>query len=717
MTTAFQFNPFTGNFDLVTTGLPGPAITGFTPGSVIFAGTPGLAEDNANFFYDATNHRLGIGTDTPSVALDVVGNEHITGQQTIFSSGVSGLILVADAFPTDAIITHYGNANTDVFVGAEGDIGNHIITGSSDYAAIFVNNGNFPLQLGTNNIIGLTMDISQQVGIGTVSPTALLDVNGSARIRALGAGVVHSDASGNLSSSPVSLTVDVSGVLPIANGGTNSSTALANGLMIVSSGGKLVEVAADSSMASNKITSVKDPTAAQDAATKNYVDSAVAALQPLTSVFAASVANISGTYLNGVAGVGATFTTTSTATFTIDGTTPALLSRILIKNQSSGFQNGVYQFTTAPVGGVSGAIFTRTLDYDTAADMNAAGLIPVINGTVNALSSWQQVAVITTVGTDALVFTEFTANPSLYLLKANNLNDVANSATSFNNISPMTTGGDIIYGGASGAGTRLANGSSGQVLTSNGGTSAPSWQSTSASVAIRTITTTASLANGDGVVYADMSGGGYTLTIPAAAVGNQNRIYYIKKISADYNILTLSGGLSTTLNTQGESIQIINDGSTWSIIDRIINASIGSYIPTVTGFTSNPSFGTVTLNAASVTRIANTLAIQWSFVQSTAGTGGSGRYIIGLPPGLTLDPTDVNTNFPSTSESGCVGSGGAGGAGSFISLMIVVDTSGNICMLDPIATNAVGSGYISLANTSVSYTASFTVPITGWNSN
>lgn len=41
---------------------------------------------------------------------------------------------------------------------------------------------------------------------------------------------------------------------------------------------------------------------------------------------------------------------------------------------------------------------------------------------------------------------------------------------------PMTTAGDVIYGGASGIPTRLANGSSGQVLTSNGGTAAPSWQ-------------------------------------------------------------------------------------------------------------------------------------------------------------------------------------------------------------------------------------------------
>ena len=46
---------------------------------------------------------------------------------------------------------------------------------------------------------------------------------------------------------------------------------------------------------------------------------------------------------------------------------------------------------------------------------------------------------------------------------------------------PMTTGGDVIYGGASGAPTRLANGSGGQVLTSAGGTSAPTWETPSGS--------------------------------------------------------------------------------------------------------------------------------------------------------------------------------------------------------------------------------------------
>lgn len=48
------------------------------------------------------------------------------------------------------------------------------------------------------------------------------------------------------------------------------------------------------------------------------------------------------------------------------------------------------------------------------------------------------------------------------------------AANAFNALSPMTTVGDIIYGGASGVGTRLANGTTGQYLGANTG-AAPSW--------------------------------------------------------------------------------------------------------------------------------------------------------------------------------------------------------------------------------------------------
>lgn len=48
-------------------------------------------------------------------------------------------------------------------------------------------------------------------------------------------------------------------------------------------------------------------------------------------------------------------------------------------------------------------------------------------------------------------------------------------AAAFDALSPLTTGGDLLYGGASGTGTRLANGSAGQYLRSAGTTAAPTW--------------------------------------------------------------------------------------------------------------------------------------------------------------------------------------------------------------------------------------------------
>ncbi len=273
------------------------------------------------------------------------------------------------------------------------------------------------------------------------------------------------------SSTAVLAKIDASGNVL---GATLESSSFGGGKMLTSVGLVVTEANADSSMASNKITSVKDPTNPQDAATKNYVDTVASSLNPLQAVYAGSTTNIVGTYLNGVGGVGAIFTVTATAPFTIDGTTPPQGSRILLKDQTSGFQNGVYDLTNDGTGPVS-PVLTRSADYNTATSMNAGDLIPVINGTANAITSWLQTATITTVGVDPLVFVEWTANPAAYLLKANNLSDVSSPSASFDNISPMTTGGDIIYGGASGTGTRLPNGSSNQVLTSTGGTSAPTW--------------------------------------------------------------------------------------------------------------------------------------------------------------------------------------------------------------------------------------------------
>lgn len=94
-TTGFTFNGFdstltlTGTAD-VTHGGTG-TITQFTTGSVVFAGASGIyTQDNANFFWDDTNNRLGVGTTTPGTALTVSGAlTIIDGAQNFFGGLVT----------------------------------------------------------------------------------------------------------------------------------------------------------------------------------------------------------------------------------------------------------------------------------------------------------------------------------------------------------------------------------------------------------------------------------------------------------------------------------------------------------------------------------------------------------------------------------------------------------------------------------------------------
>src|SRR5262249_5905490 len=68
--------------------------TAFTQGSVVYAGVSGTySQDNANFFWDGTNHRLGIGTTTPSTKLDVAGSIQVAdGGEACSVAGDGGMI-------------------------------------------------------------------------------------------------------------------------------------------------------------------------------------------------------------------------------------------------------------------------------------------------------------------------------------------------------------------------------------------------------------------------------------------------------------------------------------------------------------------------------------------------------------------------------------------------------------------------------------------------
>jgi hypothetical protein len=191
-----------------------------------------------------------------------------------------------------------------------------------------------------------------------------------------------------------------------------------------------------------------DPTAALGAVTKQYADAISAGLNAHDSVEAATTSAITATYTAGTTGadggtgVGATLTVTATGVFIIDGYTTVLNDRILVKNQATATQNGIYRVSTAGAVGVS-AVLTRTDDYNNsiAGEVFAGDMVFVINGTLYNNTGWVMNSVGTSttpakgikIGTDNIAWTQFTGlgvvTAGYGLTKTDNTLSIAQSYT------------------------------------------------------------------------------------------------------------------------------------------------------------------------------------------------------------------------------------------------------------------------------------------------
>jgi hypothetical protein len=108
---------------------------------------------------------------------------------------------------------------------------------------------------------------------------------------------------------------------------------------------------------------------------------------PVATVATTAPLSPANTYANGTAGVGATLTATGNGTLTVDGVLTALNDYILVKNQASGLQNGLYQVTTAGTAGVP-YVLTRVTAMDQTGEFSGVTVTVNGTGTVNASSLW-----------------------------------------------------------------------------------------------------------------------------------------------------------------------------------------------------------------------------------------------------------------------------------------------------------------------------------------
>ena len=278
-----------------------------------------------------------------------------------------------------------------------------------------------------------------------------------------------------------------------------------------------------------KITGLLDPTAAQDAATKNYVDNSRLGIDFKDSVRAATTANIPN--MSGA------------APSTLDGVTLATQDRILVKNQTTTSANGIYRVSI--LGSGLDGTWVRTTDADglPSGELSSGAFVYVEEGTVNAQNQY----VITTAGTITVGTTGITWG----------LFSGAGKITVGNGLTKTANNIDVTLGASSGLET-----TSGLALTATG-VSAGTYRSVTVDAKGRvTAGTTPTTISGYGITDAQASDA--TLTALAGVTTFSDQIIYA----------TGSDTFSTTgLTSTARSI--LDDTST-SAVRTTIGVAIGT---------------------------------------------------------------------------------------------------------------------------------------------
>lgn len=327
------------------------------------------------------------------------------------------------------------------------------------------------------------------------------------------------------------------------------------------------------SMATYKITNLGTPESDTDAATKAYVDSATAGLNVHESVEAATTANIN-------------LSTDLENGDLLDGVTLATGNRVLVKNQTTKSQNGIY------VVKASGAP-DRAPDYNTIPEIDAGDFVFVEAGTANGKTGWVQTNVIATLGSDDISFTQF-SGAGTYL--------AGNGLTLTGNSFSINTATTVDVSTAQTLTNKTINGS----------------DNTLSNIANSSLTNSAITINGTSTSL----GGSRTLGSDDIAEGSTNK-YFTDERAQDAIGNSVGTGLSYNDTTGAISNSGVT-GITGTSNQVSASASTGSVtlsLPQDIHSAASPTFAALSVGNGSVTAASVTLPD--ALVGSATGTAGT----------------------------------------------------------------------------------------------
>lgn len=384
-----------------------------------------------------------------TITADLTGNaDTATTLETTRNIEISGDVTGnADFDGSAAINISVSQANDSV------DLGVHT---TGDYVESIAVTGN-----------GLSFD----AGLGGTGESSTPSINSNATDANTGSTIVYRDSSGDFAAGMITadLTGDVTGeVSSLANHDTDDLAEGTTNLYFTDARvqdntlNSLTVPDGDVSLNSHKITNLANPTSAQDAATKAYVDARASGLDVKGSVRVATTATLN-------------LATELEATDVVDGVTLATGDRVLVKNQSTASQNGIYVVQS------SGAA-VRAADADGTADTGevSSGMFTFVEeGTINSDSGWVLTTNgVITLGTTGLAFVQFSGAGQITagggLTKDGNTLDVVGTAdritvnadsidiaSTYVGQSTITTLGTIATGVWNGTAIAVANGGTG----------------------------------------------------------------------------------------------------------------------------------------------------------------------------------------------------------------------------------------------------------------